>query len=150
MSLFLGTHTNKIDKKGRVSVPAPFRQALSESSQMGLFVFKSVHDPALSAAGLDYLKNLQQSRPMTDLLAPAGTDMSSLIFMSSIQPAFDPEGRIALPADFTEHAEIEDKVSFVGMGDTFQLWSPALLEERVVQLRNQAFSQITPNYGGLQ
>lgn len=138
--LFLGNHTNKIDKKGRVSIPAPFRSALMSGDQQGLFVFKSIHEPTLFAAGMDYLRNLQQSRPLTDMLAPTGTDKLSLIFMSSIQPTIDPEGRMALPEDFLSHAQITDQVTFAGLGDAIQIWSPALFANRLISMRSNADS----------
>ena len=57
-----------------------------------------------------------------------------MIFASSRQLAFDSGGRVSLPKDLHEYAGLNGKVTFVGLGRRFEIWSPKALEERKANL----------------
>ena len=59
MPLFLSTYVNRVDKKGRVSVPARYRAALAGQMFNGVIAFPSYVNPAIEASGLDFLEGLQ-------------------------------------------------------------------------------------------
>lgn len=124
MALFLSTFTNKIDKKGRVSVPATFRTTLSAQDFQGIAVFRSYKAPALESCGLDRMQRLSESVDTLDLFSDEQDDLASTIFADTHQLPFDSEGRIMLPQDLMDHAGITTQACFVGRGATFQIWSP--------------------------
>lgn len=137
MALFLSTFVNKIDKKGRVSVPASFRASLTPSqssshgdpSFSGIVVFRSLKHPALEGCSVDRMQRLSNSIDRLDLFSDAQDDLVSAIFADSHLLSFDSEGRVSIPEDFLKFANLTDQVAFVGRGATFQLWSPDVFRD---------------------
>ena len=146
MTSFLSTFVNKVDRKGRVSVPAPFRNALSEAAYQGVIVYLSLADNAIDAFGRTLLENLNQRRldkTMADddfEQALLGTDnMIDTIMAMAHELPFDGEGRILLPLTLAKTVGIKDRAAFVGRGTRFQIWAPDMFEEHqrkaVISLR---------------
>ncbi len=138
MPLFLSTHQNKIDKKGRVSVPATFRAALATQPFQGIVLFRSTKHPCLEGFDYDTMADLARRLDQFDLFSDDQDDLAAAIFGDSVQLPFDGDGRIGLPDILASHAELTDEAAFVGMGQKFQIWSPRLLNAR----RYQAFNNI--------
>lgn len=124
MSLFIGTFVNKIDKKGRVSVPATFRAALSGLSFQGIIAFRSYKVQALEACGIDRMELLSKSLDTLDVFSQDQDDLTAALFADSHQIPFDGEGRIMLPQEMLDFAKISEQAAFVGRGKTFQIWTP--------------------------
>ena len=131
MSLFLSTYNNKVDKKYRVSVPAPFRNALASQEFQGIVVFKSSKYNALEGFGWDRMQEMSERLDQFDMFSSEQDDMASLIFGEARQLPFDGNGRIILPEDLCEFCGITDQAAFVGMGKKFQIWAPEKLSERM-------------------
>jgi MraZ protein len=137
MALFLSTYTNRVDKKGRVSVPAPFRNALASQEFQGIVVFKSSNYQALEGFGWDRMTEMSDRLDQFDMFSNEQDDLASLIFGESRQLPFDGDGRILLPQELIEFCGISDHAAFVGMGKKFQIWAPELLEDRLTAARQQ-------------
>jgi MraZ protein len=137
MTLFLSTYINKLDRKGRVSVPAPFRTALSKQEFQGIVVFKSPNFDALEGFGMDFMEEIAGRLDHFDLFSDAQDDMASIIFGESRQLPFDGDGRIVFPKDLAEACGITDQIAFVGMGKKFQIWSPEKWQDRQVSARKK-------------
>jgi len=140
--MFLSTYVNKVDRKGRVSVPATFRTTLSAQRFPGIVVFPSYKYPALEANGLEWMEELASRLDTLDKFSDEHENLE-MLFAASRELPFDPEGRIALPPDLAEHAAISDSVAFVGVGRNFQLWEPTRFAEHAANLRERARSQGT-------
>ena len=147
MDLFFSTFVNKVDRKGRVSVPATFRAAVADQSFPGIIVFPSFKYAALDASGI---KRMEEMSSRMDTLEEFSEDHENLgmLFASSHSLPFDPEGRIILPETLTEHAHITESAAFVGLGKSFQIWEPARFRaelaeatEKVRALRQRLGSQ---------
>ena len=141
MAVFFGTFENKVDRKGRVSVPAPFRQALARSAFQGIIARPSYRTDAIEACDLEFMEKLNSSVSAKDLYSDAHEDLAFTIFADSHQLAFDSEGRILLPSALVEHAKITDRAGFVGMGTAFQLWQPETLQRQKAEARTRARDQ---------
>ena len=123
MALFMSTYVNKVDRKGRVSVPATFRTALADQSFDGIVAFPSLDYDALEATGIDTMEAI--SAGLNALEQPAEQQgLATLILARSLRLPFDPEGRIVLPEKLAAHAHITESAAFVGLGSTFQIWEP--------------------------
>jgi MraZ protein len=148
--MFLSTYVNKVDRKGRVSVPATFRTALAAQRFPGIVVFPSYKYPALEANGIEWMEQLAARLDTLDKFSDQHENLE-MLFASSRELAFDSEGRIALPPDLAAHAEITESVAFVGVGRNFQLWEPARFAEHAANLRERARAQGTliPSLGRL-
>lgn len=133
MTSFLSTYVNKVDKKGRVSVPAAYRTALSDQTFQGLIAYPSLSHPAIEAFGRDMLERMNARRFDQQieggdfeqaLLGQDEDDAIEIIMAMSNELPFDGEGRIVLPQSLAGAAGITDEVAFVGRGSRFQLWAP--------------------------
>jgi MraZ protein len=138
MGLFLSTIINKVDRKGRVSVPAPFRTTLSEQGLSAIVLYPSFTLPCIEVCGEDFLQRLADSANELALFSPEKDDISSLIFGDSCRLSWDPEGRVQLPEDLLAHANITESAAFVGMGKTFQIWEPQARQAAMAEIRNRA------------
>ena len=136
MTAFLSTYVNKVDRKGRVSVPAPFRAALSDAAYSGVIAYPSMTDTAIDAfdrAALEELNRRRHERTMEDgdferaLLG--GDSLIDTIMAMAHELPFDGEGRIVLPKSLTDAAGITDRAAFVGRGSRFQIWAPDIFDE---------------------
>ncbi len=123
--LFLSTYENKVDKKGRVSVPSAYRNVLAEQSFPGVVAYRSYANEAIECCGMDRMEKLSENIDELDWFSEEQDDLATIIFADAHQLAFDPEGRIQLPQILMDHAGITDRASFVGKGKTFQIWDPA-------------------------
>jgi len=139
MSHFLGTHTNRLDAKGRVSIPAPFRAALRpEGGGNATVVLRPSHThPCVEGwteAGFHAL-----ARPLDtiDMFSESHDDLAAAIFADAYPMEADKEGRIVLPEFLVAHANLADSVVFMGLGRTFQIWEPAAAERRRSEARER-------------
>jgi len=141
VALFLSTYVNKVDRKGRVSVPATFRAALQGQSFHGVIAFRSYKEAAIIGCGIDFMERLSTSVTDLDLFSDVQDDLSATIFADAHQLALDGDGRMMLPGDLAEHAGITDSAAFVGRGETFQIWEPKSFDKRLSDARDRAKSQ---------
>jgi MraZ protein len=141
MTLFLSTFLNKLDKKGRVSVPASFRQALAGQTFQGVVAFRSYKLPAVEGMGIDRMQRISESVDQLDLFSEAQDDLTATIFADAQMLALDGDGRVILPQILLEHAKIEDSVAFVGRGATFQIWNPEAFEAHQDKARSRVQGQ---------
>jgi MraZ protein len=130
MALFLSTYTNKIDKKGRVSVPSQFRSELTDQQFQGVVLFRSNAHNCLEGFPWSYMQEIGKRLDNFDLFSSEQDDLATAVFGNAVQLPFDGDGRIILPADLIGFGGFDEKVSFVGMGTKFQLWCPQHFEER--------------------
>ncbi len=144
--MFVGKSENKIDRKGRVSVPHAFRLALGPQISDGLVVYKSIRDNAIEACGLDFLERINatllekmnESMESLNAFSVDQNDLATNVFGGSDPLTLDSEGRVNLPAELTEFAGITDRAAFVGKGPIFQIWEPEALKQHLEEARNRA------------
>ena len=141
LAIFIGTFENKVDKKGRVSVPAPFRAALAGQGFQGIVAFPSHRADAVEGCGMDFMEELNQRVSGFDIFSKERDDLSFTIFSDSHTVPFDGEGRVVLPKELLEAAGITDRAAFVGKGRTFQIWEPNALHLIKAAARKRAREQ---------
>ena len=133
MTALIGRHTNKIDKKGRVSVPKMFRDALSKPFERdpgslvpfpGVYFFRSFKYPAIEGCGEAFIQRVIGSLDELELFSDEQDDLAITLLENSYQMTYDTEGRILLPLELRQYAGLDDEVVFVGRGTRFQVWQP--------------------------
>ncbi len=137
LALFISTFTNKLDRKGRVSVPAPFRAALGDRLHVGIVVIRSHNHPCLEGFEWDRMDEISQRLEHYDLFSDDQDDLATAIFGESVHLQFDGEGRVMLTQDLIEFSGLDDYATFVGLGRKFQVWQPKAFEERKKTARSQ-------------
>ena len=128
MAALIGRHINKIDKKGRVSVPKQFRDALSGQEFTGIYAYPSFKYSAVEATGHAFIQRIIASLDDLALFSDEQDDLASIVLENSHQLPYDPEGRVILPQTLLNHANIESVAVFVGRGSRFQIWEPSAYE----------------------
>jgi len=135
---FVSTVTNKLDAKGRVSVPASFRAILAAQDTLGIYCLPSFSSPALEAFGSALIAEVQSRLDHLDPFFSEDHDSrAQAILAASVFLSFDDEGRIHIPENFVAHAHLKERVTFVGLGRKFQIWDP----ERFAPVERQRLDQ---------
>ena len=140
MNRFVSNFTNKLDSKGRVSIPASFRAVLAKDGFEGLYVHPALGAPALDAGGNVLLNEIDAFLSTLSPYSDERDQLSTALFGTSEILKVDPEGRVILTDTVKAHAGITDGVTFVGLGHKFQIWEPrafrAHLEEARTKVRD--------------
>lgn len=139
--LFLSTYINKVDKKGRVSVPAGFRSQLINEKFQGVIVYGSFINESIEACSLSRVERLSQSIDSLDPYSDARDAFATTILGGSFQLPFDSEGRIILPESLVKEIGIDQNACFVGKGATFEIWAPEKFESYSKNARSLAKEQ---------
>jgi MraZ protein len=141
--LFLSTYQNKVDKKGRVSVPALFRGALAKDTLegeefSGIIAYASFINRCVEACGIERIRKLSSRIEQLDPFSEERDAFATTILGGSVQLAFDGEGRVMLPENLMEVAGISELAIFVGKGETFEIWEPRAFAEYSARSRELA------------
>lgn len=137
MDRFVSNFTNRLDAKGRVSIPAPFRAVLARDGFDGLYVHPALDSAALDAGGNALLREIDA---LLSRLTPYSDErdfLSTALLGTSEILKMDGEGRVLLTEGLKVHAGLADAVTFVGLGDKFQLWEPSAFREHLAQARER-------------
>tara|TARA_B100000965_G_scaffold336855_1_gene303369 strand:+ start:212 stop:667 length:456 start_codon:yes stop_codon:yes gene_type:complete len=136
--MFLSTYENKLDKKGRVSVPASYRSYLSNLGYNGIICFPSFNNNSIEAWSQDRIEKISNAIDSLNPFDEKKDYFSTSILSESINLQFDSEGRILLTEKLLKHAKIKNSMLFVGQGKTFQIWEPTTFEKFRVTARKKS------------
>lgn len=138
MALFTGTFENKVDRKGRVSLPADFRAELPEGGERVVYIYPSPKHDALEACDKAFMQRLVEAIEERPLYSDEEEDLNQSIVANARKALLDETGRLVLAADQCAHAGIEEKAVFVGQGSRFQIWAPERYSEHSERTRARA------------
>ncbi len=136
MDLFLSTFENRIDAKGRLSVPAPYRAVLARS-RSSLYLYKSLTMPCLEGCGPERITQIVNAIEELDSLSEEA-EILQIMLSSAQEMRLDSGGRIMLPAEFVSYADLDSLALFSGIGRSFQIWQPAAFRNRETVSRARA------------
>ena len=142
MKRFVSTFTNKIDAKGRVSIPAPFRAVLECDGYAlggagGIYCYPALEAPALDAGGERLAKKIDGLLSGLPDYSDERDELSVALYGDVQALTIDGDGRISLPEALRTHAGLTTQVTFVGLGDKFQMWEPDRFAERRERAREK-------------
>ncbi|MGF1543061.1 MAG: division/cell wall cluster transcriptional repressor MraZ [Parvularculaceae bacterium] len=120
--MFLGSHANKVDAKGRLALPTDFRNALNLKSFQGFFCTPSLDGPFLECGGEDYMEGLKASIAALPPYDPDRQALQRALIGRARRVSIDNDGRCVLPQPMRAHAGLEGEALLMGLGDTFQIW----------------------------
>ena len=138
MALFAGTYENRIDRKGRVSLPADFRAELPAEGARVVYVYPSPRGGALEACDRAFMQRMAESLEQFDMFSDEEDELASIIVSEARRVSIDGEGRIVLPPELIRFAGIDERVTFVGRGSRFQIWDPATFAQNAAEARERA------------
>jgi len=137
--MFLSSYENKIDKKGRVSVPASFRSHLSSIGYNGFVSYPSFNYEALEACSEDRIEKLSNTIDSLNPFEEKRDYFATSVLSESVNLQFDSEGRVLITDKLLNHAKIKSSILFVGLGKTFQIWEPKSFEKFKIVARKKAY-----------
>ena len=124
MDRFVSHFTNRLDAKGRISIPASFRAVLARDGFEGIFVFPDPDAPMLNAGGRALIAEIDRLIAGVPVLTGEQDFLAAALYGTSEILKLDPEGRVLLPDSLKAHAGIGDSATLVGLGTKFQICEP--------------------------
>lgn len=125
MRQFFGNHVNRIDSKGRVSIPASFRASLRDAEGNTALILRPAAKPFIEGWPVDLFQGMASKDGEIDPFDEVQQKRMIRFFAKADTPQVDKEGRMGLPEKFVRHANITTDVMFIGLGRWFQIWEPA-------------------------
>lgn len=138
MTQFLGTHKGKLDRKGRISVPAQFRAVLEALGTADIVLFPSFRHPCIEAWPAPAFAALSAGHTRLDVFSDTADNLAAALFATAHPARPDGEGRIVLPEDLVAEAGLAEAISFVGANQGFQIWDTARAEAHIREARARA------------
>ncbi|MBC6416843.1 MAG: division/cell wall cluster transcriptional repressor MraZ [Rhodospirillales bacterium] len=145
MAMFTAEFEFKVDRKGRISVPADYRSTLAHDSYSGIVLIPVEGERALDGFGNERLESLAEALDDPDLYDDEDElELAKQYFAKARRIPFDGDGRIVLPVEIRKHAGITDAAIYVGGGNTFRLWHPTAYEAHKERLEAKARTRVKP------
>lgn len=141
--MFLGRYSHNLDSKGRIAIPARFREALG-----GDVVITRGIDRCLSLYPLAAWQPLAEKVSALPLSDPDARTFRRMVFAEAANAEFDKQGRILLPPDLRRYAGLEREAVVVGMHTYIEIWSPEQWEAQA-QLMDEEGSDIAQRLASL-
>ena len=135
MDLFVSQFKNKIDKKGRISLPSLFRNALPKGDKNQIILFKSLKYDSIEGCNSNRINEIANRIDKLDIFSDDQDDFSTSIFSEIVPTNLDKEGRFLIPDYLKKYANIVSEATFIGQGNFFQIWEPKAAIERQLQSR---------------
>jgi MraZ protein len=118
--MFLGQFQHNLDEKGRLMIPAPFRQTL----EGGAFITQGF-DRCLMIMTETYFQEVYQRINTMNLADPTARLLRRLILSNAYQVELDKVGRILVPQNLRQFAGFDGEAIVAGQGEYFEVWTPA-------------------------
>ena len=145
MDQFVSTFTNRLDAKGRVSIPASFRAVLTVDGFDGLYCCPTLARQAVDAGGHRLRERIAESLTLFEPFSEDHEYLSTTLIGESEILKIDQDGRVILSEAIKSYAGIADRVTFVGQGYKFQIWEP----DRFAAYREEAKNRLRDLRKGL-
>ena len=141
MELFLSQFVNKVDKKGRISLPSLFRNALPINSKNEIILYKSLKFNAVEGCSSNRILEISERINKLEIFSDDQDDFSTSIFSEIVLTNLDAEGRFLIPDKLKKHARILKEAKFIGLGHYFQIWEPEAGDVRQRNSRERLIEQ---------
>jgi MraZ protein len=140
--MFLGQFQHNLDDKGRLMIPARFRELLAA----GAFITQGF-DRCLMVMTDNYFRQVYDRISAMNLADPMARLLRRLILSNAYPVEADKVGRILLPQNLRQSIMLESEAILAGQGDYFEVWNPAEWNAQMAQLQdietnNQRFATL--------
>jgi len=137
MDRFLSSSVNRVDAKGRVSVPGPFRNLAAKRGYQDLYALRALEEPALNVGGPDLLDLYERRLAVQDPFLQTADDMSAYLHGDGMFLRLDGDGRITITEQIREFTGLTNEVGFLGRGQFFQIWEPDAMNRYMADVRQR-------------
>lgn len=118
--MFLGEYTHTLDEKGRLTLPARWREELSD----GVVITRGL-DPCLLIFPAAKFENIARTMDQLGFNKSDARALSRYLFAKAIDDTPDKQGRVIIPSPLREFAGIEGDALIVGVNNWIEIWNVA-------------------------
>ena len=141
MNLFLSHFVNKVDRKGRVSLPSSFRNVLPKENKNKIILFKSLKFFSIEGCSTARISKIAKHIEQLEIFSDDQEDFATSIFSEIISTNLDKEGRFQIPEILKDYSNIKNEVTFIGQGHYFQIWEPKAAIDRQKKSRERLIKE---------
>ena len=143
--MFRGANSINLDAKGRIAVPAKYRDRLLKSCDGQIIVTIDLELPCLALFPLPHWEQLERQLQGLSNTNPVNQSIKRLLLGHASECELDKNGRVLIPAVLREHANLTKNLILAGMGNTFQIWDGGSWNERIrLDMEAHANQQLDP------
>ncbi len=139
MDMFMGEYQHNIDAKGRMIVPAKFREGLGES-----FVLTRGLDKCLFAYPMEEWKILEEKLKKLPLTKKDARSFTRFFFSGAVECEVDKQGRINIPQTLRNYSKIEKECVVIGVSGRVEVWAKEIWEDYFTE-SEESFAEIAEN-----
>ncbi|MAD76647.1 MAG: cell division/cell wall cluster transcriptional repressor MraZ [Rheinheimera sp.] len=129
--MFRGSVTLTLDDKGRLALPARYREILLSENQGHLICTIDLHDPCLLLYPLADWEEIEERLKSLSSLNPQERRLQRLLLGNATDCDMDKNGRILVPAPLRQHAGLSKNIRLVGQLNKFEIWDEAAWHDRL-------------------
>jgi MraZ protein len=129
--MFLGQYAHSFDDKNRLTVPAKYRELISDGAYVVQGLDRNLM--VLTPAAFEIIYQRTMAMNLTD---PTARLLRRVILGNASQLDVDKSGRILIPQQLREFAGLDGEAVLVGQGDYFEIWAPKLWQQQVNQVQD--------------
>ncbi|MEA2101627.1 MAG: division/cell wall cluster transcriptional repressor MraZ [Thermodesulfobacteriota bacterium] len=133
--MFTGHCTNSINNKGRLSIPARFREVLESGGGDHLVVAKGL-DRCLTAYSPDEWESVKEKAVRLSNVKKATVFYKRHVIGSAEECVLDAQGRILIPSNLREYAGLHKKCQCVGLTSRFEIWDQETYDNEMMEAFN--------------
>lgn len=150
--MFRGKFVHTVDPKGRISVPARFRDLILASNEDRVMItnFRAQSAPCLDVYPYPAWLSLEESIAQQPQFDPKVQAFMHYYVSSALECQIDKQGRILLPPILREYAKLEDTVMLTGAGKKFQVWNHAAWQDVFDRSEAAIFADPTSFFGDIK
>ena len=127
--MFRGISNINIDTKGRIAIPARYREEINAAANGEMILTVDHADRCLVLYQMDKWQDTEQALMSLPNLSPNVREMKRLILGHASEVSMDGQGRIMIAAPLREYARLDKKSVLIGQGDKFELWDESKWKE---------------------
>lgn len=141
--MFLNHYHHNLDEKGRLTIPARYRELISQGAYITLGF-----DQNLMVLTTSYFNEIAERSAKLSLTDATSRQLMRLIFSNAERVEVDKAGRILIPQSLRDAVQLDGEAVVVGVLNYFEIWSPSLWNRQSESMTNaeaneQRFSALT-------
>lgn len=138
MQLFISKYINDIDTRGRVAVPVSYRNLLENENCKEIVLYPSFKNKCIEASSIKRFEHITKIIQNLDPFCEERDAFETIVLGESAFLSFEQGGRVVIPSNLKEYAQIDKQICFIGKGSFFELWNPNIFDEHLLKVRSIA------------
>jgi MraZ protein len=135
--MFKGIHNINLDAKGRLTMPTKYRNTISDQSNGNMVVTIDSEEKCLLLYPATIFSNIEKKINDLPSFTKNHRRIQRLIIGHAEDLELDSSGRILLPKPLRLVAEMSKKITLIGQGEKFEIWSDDIWSNRVNKWRSE-------------